>query len=582
MVVYDLLNCGPKRAFTVLDSYGEPVLVSNCYLFEPRTGEVLPFITYDFQDDTFMDLLDSVGRPGVKHQHDLVIEKSRDMGVTWMCITTHEWLWHFHPYQTFKWMSRKEELVDKRGDDQELFKKMDFIHDHQPNWLLPSIRRMKMLKENMDNNSTQGGESTNEFATTGDRKRGLFIDEFSKMNNQRTVFKGTQAVSDSRWFVFTPEGAANKAYDIAHNPKIRKLTLHWSRHPVKNKGLYRVKSGQVEIIDQQWHDTNPDYKFYRHGEFLIDGKVRSPWYDGECDRADHPMEIRSEQEIDYLGSDYQYFETQQIDELIKHTMPAYLTGDLDHDIDSAEPRGFVENSHGFLRWWMNFDAQGYPPSDRSFVIGVDISAGMGATNSCLTIGDEKTNEQVGQFACPRISPSALAVYAVALCRWLKGADGHGAHLIWEAPGPGMEFRDRVLDLGYRNIYYRRQEDQITKKISQVPGWWPTKNTKNSLLGAYRRALIDNKYHVKSRPELEECRHYVFSGGWVVHSGAINTDDESGARENHGDRPLSSALCWKGMNENTAPLESEELEIPVGSFAWRREIRLEEERAQLVW
>ncbi|KKK51204.1 hypothetical protein LCGC14_3117290, partial [marine sediment metagenome] len=80
--------------------------------------------------------------------------------------------------------------------------------------------------------STLGGESMNEFATTGDRKRGLFIDEFSKMNNQRTVFKGTQAVSDSRWFVFTPEGAANKAYDIAHNPKIKKLTLHWSRHPV--------------------------------------------------------------------------------------------------------------------------------------------------------------------------------------------------------------------------------------------------------------------------------------------------------------------------------------------------------------
>lgn len=530
-----------------------------------------------------MDLLDALGRPGTQDpQHDIVIEKSRDMGVSWMCLTVLEWLWHFHERQTFLLLSRKEELVDKRGDDKELFKKIDHIHEHQPKWLLPSIRRMKMLKENMDNHSKLNGESTNEFAGISDRKRAIFIDEFSKMNNQRTIFSGTRDVSKCRIFVFTPQGAANKAHDIAHNPKFKVLTLHWSRHPTKGAGLYRVTNGRVEIIDTKWHDAHPGYEFYTFGEFLKNGQLRSPFYDEECARADHPMEISQELDIDYLGSDFQYFETQQIDELVKRTMPPYKQGDLDHDIDSAEPKGFVENSDGFLKLWMYLDAQGYPPTDRSFVLGVDISAGMGATNSCITIGDEKTNEQVGQFACPRISPSALAVYAVALCRWLKGPDGRGAHLIWEAPGPGMEFRDRVLDLGYRNIYYRKQEDQISKKITTAPGWWPTKNTKNSLLGAYRRALVGNKYHVKSKPELEECRHYVFSGGWVTHSGAINTDDESGARENHGDRPTSSALCWKGMNENSAPEESEEAEIPVGSFAWRRERRLEKERLQTAW
>ncbi len=553
-----------------------------CYLFEPRTSQVIPFITYDYQDDFILEVLDAIGWPNPKTAHDLVAPKSRDMGVTWSVLTPKEWLWHFHERMTFLLLSRKEELVDKRGDPKELFSKIDFIHDHQPKWLLPNIRRMKMLKENVDNKSTLGGESTNEFAGVADRKRALFIDEFSKMDNQRKIFSGTRDVTDSRIFVFTPEGSANKAYDIAHNPKFKVINLHWSIHPTKGAGLYKVTNGKVEIIDQKWHDEHPGYEFYTHGEFLKNGKYRSPFYDKACARADHPMEISQELDIDYLGSDFQYFETQQIDELIKRTMPPYLQGDLDHDIDSAEPRGFVENSHGFLKLWMNLDAQGFPPNDRSFVIGADISAGMGATNSCLTIGDEKTNEQVGQFACPRISPSALAVYAVALCKWLKGPDGRGAYLIWEAPGPGMEFRDRVLDLGYRDIYYRRQEDQLTKTVTQVPGWWPTKNTKNSLLGAYRRALIDVKYHVKSRAELEECRHYVFSAGWVIHSGAVNTDDESGARENHGDRPTSSALCWKGMSENTAPLEFEEPEIPVGSFAWRRGLAEEAKRAQLAW
>ena len=169
-----------------------------------------------------------------------------------------------------------------------------------------------------------------------------------------------------------------------------------------------------------------------------------------------------------------------------------------------------------------------------------------------------------------------------MCRWFKGPDGQGAYLIWEANGPGMEFRDRVLELGYRNFYYRRQEDQITKKVSQIPGWWSMPGTINSLLGAYRRVLIDNKYRVRSKAELEECRHYIFTKGYAKHSGAVNTDDETGAGFNHGDRPLSSALCWKGMNEVSAPLEFEEPEIPVGSFAWRRELAAEAKRAQLAW
>ncbi len=553
-----------------------------CYLFEPRTSEVLPFITYDYQDEFILEVLDAFGWPNLNTAHDLVAPKSRDMGVTWSVLTPIEWLWHFHERMTFLLLSRKEELVDKRGDPKELFTKIDFIHQHQPNWLLPTIRRMKMLKENVDNKAAVTGESTNEFAGVADRKRGLFIDEFSKMDNQRKIFSGTRDVTDSRIFVFTPEGSANKAYDIAHNPKFKVINLHWSIHPTKGAGLYRVTNGTVEIIDKEWHDANPGYKFYTHGEFLKNGKVRSPFYDKACQRADHPMEISQELDIDYLGSDYQYFETQQIDELIKRTMQPYSIGDLDHDIDSAELRGFVENSHGFLKLWMYLDAQGFPPSDRSFTIGADISAGMGASNSCLTIGDEKTGEEVGQYACPRIRPSALAVYAVALARWLKGPDGRGAYLIWEANGPGMEFRDRVLELGYRNFYYQRQEDQITKKISQVPGWWSMPATKWSLLGAYRRVLIDMKYWVRSRAELEECRHYVFTGKSIHHSGSVNTDVETKAAFNHGDRPLSSALCWKGMNENIAPLEFQEPEIPVGSLAWRRELHLEEERAQLAW
>jgi len=239
------------------------------WTFNPKLkGEkVIPFVTYPFQDVVFRELVEAVA------DHDLVIEKSRDMGASWMCLTVFEWFWHFYDYQTFLMVSRKEDLVDKSGDPKALFYKVDFIHKHLPSWLVPEINRTNLHLNNEDNGSTIDGESTTGDVGRGDRRTAVLCDEFAMVQDGYKVNRALRDVTDCRIFNSTPAGAAGAFYDHVNNPHMKKIRLHWSEHPVKADGLYRDLSG----------------------------KVRSPYYDLQCLRANNPVEIAMELDIDSVG-----------------------------------------------------------------------------------------------------------------------------------------------------------------------------------------------------------------------------------------------------------------------------------------
>ena len=95
--------------------------------------------------------------------------------------------------------------------------------------------------------------------------------------------------SPCRIAVSTPWGAAGKFYSLAHDPKIKKHTLHWSRHPDKLEGLYcvwpkMIKSGPV-VDEDHWIG------------------LRSQWYDAQTiGRTRTNADIAQELDIDYIGA----------------------------------------------------------------------------------------------------------------------------------------------------------------------------------------------------------------------------------------------------------------------------------------
>ena len=511
-----------------------------CWTYDPRQKNgSIPFITYEFQDDLMMDLVDRIENGG-----DVLISKSRDMGASWCILTVFEWLWHFRGDLSFLLVSRNEDYVDKPGNPKSLFWKIDFLHKNQPAWLLPNMTRTKLRLTNDDNGSNIDGESTTGDVARGDRRTAIALDEFAAFDADASyrALSSTRDATNCRVFNSTPAGTSGAFYDLTNNDQIKKWRLHWTLHPDKAAGLY--------------HEGK---------------KARSPWYDEQCKRTAHPQEIAQELDIDFAASDYQFFDPAELNKHAnEYCVPAFKRGEIEFD-EKGEFKGFEESPNGRLHLWIYPDAMGNVPADRQYAIGVDIATGTGSSNSVISVGDCKTGEKVAEFCDPNTRPDQLGRYAVGLAKWFKGSNPIGAFLIWEAPGPGRNFGDVVLEMGYRNIYYRTNENSRAKKQSDIPGWWPTKDEKRSIYGEYRRAISNGAFINRSRAALDECREIVYaSTGWITHSKSMGKMDPSGARENHGDRPTADALLFKGMSRFPVVTQTTEV-IPQDSFLYRRNL-----------
>jgi hypothetical protein len=196
-----------------------------------------------------------------------------------------------------------------------------------------------------------------------------------------------------------------------------------------------------------------------------------------------------------------------------------------------------------LSLWMHLRDK-RPPWGEKYAVGVDVAAGTGATNSVASVADQRTGEKVAEFATPHLSPEAFAEAVVELCRFFNDA-----YLIWEGNGPGAQFGKRVVELGYLNVYYRQNEESLSRKQSDTPGWTATDQNKRVVYGQYATALGTGRFVNRSKPALEECRLITFTQeGKIVNSRARAFADPSGARENHADRPTADALACKGLFE----------------------------------
>lgn len=555
------------------------------FTYDPRTRlKSLPFVTWPIQDRAFPTILDCI-----EHGQDLVIEKSRDMGASWMSLIVMEWLWHFHPGNSFLMVSRKEDLVDAPGDPDSLFWKVDFVHKHLPRWLKPETDRRKLHFGNMGNGSTIDGESTTAAAGVGGRRTAMFIDEFSRIEEGYHLLAGTADTTQCRIFNFTPWGTSNAAYKLARRDDVRKLRLHWKDHPEKARGLYQYDERQAKVVVL-------DHAF-SHGpefNFVLDGKLRSPWYDAECKRRNNDREVAQMLDIDYQGSAYQFFDKAMIVTLqATYGEDPWWEGDITFDPDTGRPRSLVKAKGGPLKLWCHLVDD--KPVPGRYGAGADLSAGTGATNSCLSIASARTGEKVAEYASPYLRPEQMALRAVALCWLFKDDLGNGAAFAWEQQGPGIVFGKRMIELGYRNIFYRKNELKMGGPQSMdVPGWFPSNDNKRLLLEEYREALSSRKYLNRNSTALEECLFFIHTPqGKVEHSqeehgfsDVTGERDPSGARVNHGDRVIADSLSWMMIREELGGVVKKKKEEgpPVLSLAWRREYsknrkREDEER---VW
>lgn len=542
------------------------------YVFEPREAVVLPFITWPFQDETFIHMDKAIGKT------DMGVEKSRDMGISWMFLTAFFYRWMFRSRQTFGLVSRTEDAVDKRDDPDTLMWKLDFHLDNLPYWMRPDYERLRLSLKNNANNSVISGYAATGDVARGGRKTAFGFDEAASWNidDGFAAWASTQHVTNSRVMVSTPKGMAGIFAEQMKkkDAEMLKLSLHWSLHPDKVIGLYRSTNGELEIIDDEY-DFPPDYPF------VLDGKLRSPWYDRECRRHPVPALISQELDIDYGGSGFPFFNAKAVDDHArKFACEPFIVGDIDYDEDH-EPT-FREMKGGPLRVWLHLTVEKKPPA-ADYVIGCDVAtgtAGEQSTNSTASIVNKATGEKVGEYAINSQYPDKFADTVIALRKWFSGPSGD-AFVGWERNGPGYQFGKHFMENSPHRVYYRESLDQHGGKTTKSPGWHSGKTEKRLLLGEYGKAIDRAMFVNHSLVALDEMLHYIhLPDGKIEHDRSQSTLDPTSAGENHGDRVIADALAWRLAEVKPGKQEKEKQTAPpYGSMAWR--FRQQDERARRI-
>lgn len=211
--------------------------------FDPRNIEiglpaVVPFLLFPRQAE-FIEWT----RARWHARDDGLAEKSRDMGLSWLCVAFAVWMWTFYPGATIGFGSRKEEYVDELGNPSSLFwKARQFIN------LLPAEFRpagwnekkdapfMKIL--NRENGATIFGEAGDNIGR-GARASIYFKDESAFYERPASIDAALSQTANCKIDISTPNGPGNPFYIKRHSGKTKVFTFNWRQDPRKDDAWYQ-------------------------------------------------------------------------------------------------------------------------------------------------------------------------------------------------------------------------------------------------------------------------------------------------------------------------------------------------------
>lgn len=248
-----------------------------------------------------------------------------------------------------------------------------------------------------------------------------------------------------------------------------------------------------------------------------------------------------------------FFAATLIDQHRRHTIDPYHTGTIRvPDASQAELSLMLGNkSDKIARWvagtaapewriWMEL-VGGRPPEGGRYGIGVDLSAGVGASNTVFSVVDLDKARKVAEFASPTTPPETAARLCAAAGCFFRGRGGP-AVVNFEINGPGELFMRTMTRLGYPALFSPSQSTDSAGMTGGY-GWRSTPQTKETLLTDYRDCLSRDRFINPSARALDELSTYHYDrGGRLVST--INEEDPMAdvARTPHGDRVIADALA----------------------------------------
>jgi len=488
----------------------------------PAMAQHVPFQTWPVQDAALRDIIKSIDTG-----EDIIIDKSRDMGASWLCVAVSTWYWLFRNDAQVLMASRIEDLVDRRGDPDSLFWKVDYMLESLPDWMLPGDRghfmrggacRSHMQLINPTTNATISGQATTGHVGRGGRRTFVLFDEMAAMDHATDAWRSAADTSACRIGNSTPIGPGTEftkqrnAGLIHGRPKI--VTLGYWDHPTKG-------ANRTWMVDEDGDITNIAGRGY----------WSTPWFRQQVERRQDPSDIGQNILIDHTTSGDLFFNSSVV---TKHLQ---MHG-RDAKRCEIEDGKMVDCERG--RWFIWCDMlNGRPDLETNFCMFADLSQGRGSSNTAVAVMDRETGEFVAEFVDPHTSPFDVAEEICLAGRTVWRGQNGEAFLGWEVNGPGEAFYQDVQRQNYSYIYYRRQLGKRTDRRTRDYGWRSDRRSKRILLSGLSREINASDITICSREGMGEMLDYVFFADGSIGPGHLQ-DETTGARESHGDRVIAYA------------------------------------------
>lgn len=247
----------------------DPVFFINKYLmtFDPRPTAPqhdLDFVLYPYQVLAVADLI-----LAIRNGEDRLIEKSRDMGISWLVLATFLHLWLNEDGFQALLGSRKEDFVDGPSMDA-LFPKLRYmIRKIKDPLLLPKgfdLRKHSpyLTLINPENGNAITGESANaDFGRAG-RYTVSLLDEGGFWPNLQSSWTALGESTLSRILITTPPDKPSYAKAIRFGGLTKVLTYHWSLHPNKDQAWYEWQKTK-KTAEEMMHEIDISWEYSKGG-----------------------------------------------------------------------------------------------------------------------------------------------------------------------------------------------------------------------------------------------------------------------------------------------------------------------------
>lgn len=286
-------------------------LENFAWTYDPRRDpSQLCFIPYSGKQIEFVKWIDDI----LENPRDGFVDKPRDVGATAIVCNVILKHWLFDDYFNARLGSRKEDYVDRSGDPDTLFYKVDYTFRLLPPWMRPEgwtdhNNRAHMRLTRPDNSNSITGESANPNFGRGGRQTIVLFDEIGFWNYAKSAWESAGDVTNVRLAMTTPPdtGRSSFAYKLLTNQagSVEKFEFSHTDIPTKdaewlkeqrerrsedefNREILKSYTGSTrnKVYAEDWHahvregeyKYNPNLPLYTSWDFGYNDPTSIIWF----------------------------------------------------------------------------------------------------------------------------------------------------------------------------------------------------------------------------------------------------------------------------------------------------------------